>query len=65
MPWTPDSALNALWEGFDPTGTNGEVRAYLKKHLMAAYAAGVREAPDPNPEVARRMAELADLWRTA
>jgi hypothetical protein len=63
MPWTPDSALNALWAGLDTPKTNGEVRAYLKRHLMAAYAAGVREAADPNPEVARRMAEAADLWR--
>lgn len=45
MQWSAETALNELWSGLDltPTNTNGEVRAYLKRHLQDAYSAGYRD----------------------
>lgn len=42
LPWSAETALNELWSGLDTSKTNGEVRAYLKRHLQNAYSAGYR-----------------------
>lgn len=59
-PWTPDSALYDLWNAFDTTNkTCGDVQAYLKRHLLAAYAAGVREHAAPHYQAVVEYPDLA------
>jgi hypothetical protein len=42
LPWTADSAMRDMWSGLDKNASNGEVQSYFRKHLQAAYDAGVK-----------------------
>ena len=44
MPWNADGAMREMWSGLDKTAANGEVMAYFRQHLQAAYEAGLAAA---------------------
>ena len=70
MPWSTDDALNELLSNFGTSGINGEVRASLQKHLVAAFNAGRSQEADAGPtlnhpeqendptEIEKRIAQL-------
>lgn len=43
MEWSAEIAALEMWDGLDLRETNGEVRAYFKRHLQDAFAAGYRK----------------------
>lgn len=44
MNWSAEDALNRMWSEMDANVTNGEMRAFLKRHLQAAHDAALAAA---------------------
>lgn len=44
--WEPEAAIQELWDYKGRFPTDDEMRSYIKRHLIAAYRAGVEDARD-------------------
>lgn len=44
MNWSAEDALNGMWSEMDANVTNGEMRAFFKRHLQAAHDATLAAA---------------------